>query len=115
MAWTWIISDLPPDPEPGELQAAEPEPARPVAAEGELRVTWVGHATHLIQLPGLNLLTDPMWSKRASPVPFLGTRRFVPPVPAMDALPPVHGVLLSHDHFDHLDRPTVVRLSERFG
>lgn len=93
----------------------EPDPARPGAEPGEVRVTWVGHATHLIQLPGLNLVTDPMWSSRASPVPFLGTKRFVPAAPPIDDLPRLDGILLSHDHFDHLDRPSVVRLRNRFG
>jgi N-acyl-phosphatidylethanolamine-hydrolysing phospholipase D len=78
-------------------------------------MTWVGHATALIQLPGLNLLTDPVWSDRASPVRLAGPHRFVPPVPALDALPPIDAVLLSHDHYDHLDRATVVALKRRFG
>ena len=56
-----------------------------------------------------------MFAPRASPVPFLGARRFVPPVPDLGALPPVDAILLSHDHFDHLDRPSVVGLRNRFG
>jgi L-ascorbate metabolism protein UlaG (beta-lactamase superfamily) len=80
-----------------------------------MRITWVGHATHFIQLPGLNILTDPIWSARASPISSLGPRRFVPPVPALADLPPVDAVLLSHDHYDHLDRPTVLALKKRFG
>jgi N-acyl-phosphatidylethanolamine-hydrolysing phospholipase D len=89
--------------------------ALPTASEGELRITWVGHATHLIQLPGLNLLTDPMWSERASPLQWLGVRRLVPPRPTLEALPDIHAVLLSHDHYDHLDSSTVLRLRDRFG
>jgi N-acyl-phosphatidylethanolamine-hydrolysing phospholipase D len=87
----------------------------PAVEDGEVRVTWVGHTTFLVQLPGLNLLTDPVWSDRVSPVAFTGARRFVPPVPALDALPPIHGVLLSHDHYDHLDRATVRALQRRHG
>lgn len=115
MVWTWITSSLPPDPEAGDLPVVEADPAHPAVPSGELRITWVGHATHLVQLPGLNLVTDPMWSDRASPVPFLGTKRFVPAEPQVDDLPPLDGVLLSHDHFDHLDRGSVVRLRNRFG
>ncbi|NIR78377.1 MAG: MBL fold metallo-hydrolase, partial [Gemmatimonadetes bacterium] len=106
---------MPPDPEPDDLPTARPDVAHPGVRDGELRITWVGHATHVLQLPGLNLLTDPMWSKTASPAPFLGAERFVPPRPSLDRLPCVHGILLSHGHFDHLDRPTVVALRNRFG
>lgn len=115
VVWEWLTTSHPPDPDPEDLPAAEPEIASPTPDAGELRITWVGHATHLIQLPGLNVVTDPMWSRRASPIPSAGTPRFVPAVPDIARLPPVHAVLLSHDHFDHLDRPTVVRFRQRFG
>lgn len=115
VVWEWLTTSQPPDPEPEDLPVEEPEIASPGAVEGELRVTWVGHATHLIQLPGVNVVTDPMWSRRASPIPSTGTARFVPAIPDIDSLPPIHAVLLSHDHFDHLDRPSVVRLHQRFG
>lgn len=111
----WLTTSLPPDPDPGLLPVVESDLAHPTVSEEELRVTWVGHATHLVQLPGLNLVTDPMWSQRASPVAVMGARRFVRPSPGLDDLPPIHGVLLSHDHYDHLDRPTVVALRNRFG
>ncbi|MDO9369278.1 MAG: MBL fold metallo-hydrolase [Sphingopyxis sp.] len=68
-----------------------------------LRVTMVGHATLLIQLRGLNILTDPVWSDRASPVSFAGPRRVTPPGIEMEALPPIDVILLSHNHYDHLD------------
>ncbi len=116
VAREWLLGSHPPDPEPQRLPVVEPDLAHPVLRSGEARVTWVGHATFLIQLPGLNLLTDPVWSRRPSPVAFAGTTpRFVPAVPALDALPPIHGVLLSHDHYDHLDRATVRALHRRFG
>jgi len=75
-------------------------------------VTWVGHATLLVQLDGVNVLTDPQWSERASPLSFVGPRRVTPPALAFEALPPVHVVVISHDHYDHLDVATVRRLAE---
>ena len=74
-------------------------------------VTWVGHATLLIQLDGLNILTDPHWSQRASPVTFAGPKRLVAPGVPFELLPPIHLVLVSHDHYDHLDLSTVRRLA----
>ena len=82
----------------------------PRALQGELTVTWVGHATTLLQLGPLNVLTDPMWSDRASPISFAGPRRKVPPGVRFEDLPSIDLVLLSHDHYDHLDTPTVRRL-----
>jgi N-acyl-phosphatidylethanolamine-hydrolysing phospholipase D len=111
----WRTTKLPPNPSPRSLPVVAAELARPSAPAGEIRITWVGHATHYIQLPGLNLLTDPMWSARASPVSWLGSRRFVPAAPALEELPSVDAVLLSHDHYDHLDRPTARALRKRFG
>jgi L-ascorbate metabolism protein UlaG (beta-lactamase superfamily) len=73
-------------------------------------ITWVGHATFLVQLDGVNLLTDPQWSDRASPVSWGGPRRVTPPGIRFEDLPPIHAVLISHDHYDHLDRATVRRL-----
>ncbi|GMV05788.1 MAG: hypothetical protein AMXMBFR53_20650 [Gemmatimonadota bacterium] len=117
VAWQWLRGGHPPDPAPGALPVAVPAPALPRVAPGaaEVRVTWIGHATALVQLPGLNLLTDPVWSDRSSPVGFAGPHRFVPPPLALEELPPIDAVLLSHDHYDHLDRPTVQALHRRFG
>jgi N-acyl-phosphatidylethanolamine-hydrolysing phospholipase D len=74
-------------------------------------VTWVGHATLLVQVDGVNVLTDPQWSMRASPVGFGGPKRVTPPALAFEHLPPVHIVVISHDHYDHLDVATVRRLA----
>ena len=74
-------------------------------------VTWVGHSTFLVQLDGVNILTDPHWGERASPVGFAGPRRLVAPGLAFRDLPPIHAVLISHDHYDHLDAETVERLA----
>lgn len=74
-------------------------------------VTWVGHSTLLVQLDGVNLLTDPHWSERASPVSFGGPKRVTPPGLRFEDLPPIHVVVISHDHYDHLDEATVRRLA----
>ena len=73
-------------------------------------VTWVGHSTVLVQLDGVSFLTDPQWSERASPFSFAGPRRVVPPGVRFEDLPPIDFVVVSHDHYDHLDAPTVKRL-----
>ncbi|MBI1737031.1 MAG: MBL fold metallo-hydrolase [Candidatus Rokubacteria bacterium] len=74
-------------------------------------VTWVGHATLLVQLDGVNVLTDPQWSERASPVSFAGPRRVAAPGMRMEDLPPIDIIVISHDHYDHLDVATVRRLA----
>jgi L-ascorbate metabolism protein UlaG (beta-lactamase superfamily) len=78
---------------------------------GAATVTWVGHSTLLLQLDGVNILTDPQWSPRASPFSFAGPRRVSPPGLPFENLPPIHVVLISHDHYDHLDVATVKRLA----
>ncbi|OWV90890.1 hypothetical protein ATY81_06060 [Rhizobium sp. R72] len=90
-------------------------PAKPDArVDGDdLRVTMVGHATMLVQVAGLNILTDPVWSDRASPFAFAGPKRVVAPGIAFDDLPPVDLVLVSHNHYDHLDIATLKRLQAR--
>ncbi|HEY3444943.1 MAG TPA: MBL fold metallo-hydrolase [Myxococcales bacterium] len=95
------------DEPPGE------PPPRKVDAPGVVRVTFVGHSTVLLQLDGLNILTDPIWSDRASPVPFAGPKRIRPPGVRFEDLPPIDVVLISHNHYDHLDLQTLRRLAER--
>jgi L-ascorbate metabolism protein UlaG (beta-lactamase superfamily) len=79
-------------------------------APDRIQITWVGHATFLVQMAGLNILTDPIWSARASPVRWAGPKRFSRPGLPFDALPAIDAVLVSHTHYDHLDRPTVLKL-----
>lgn len=74
------------------------------------QLTWIGHATALVQYRGVNILTDPVFSDRASPVPFGGAERFTPPGLRMDQLPPVDLVLISHNHYDHLDKDSVEQI-----
>ncbi len=76
----------------------------------DVRVTMVGHATLLIQTAGMNFLTDPVWSRRASPVQFAGPKRANPPGIEFENLPPIDYVLLTHNHYDHLDLNTLDRL-----
>jgi L-ascorbate metabolism protein UlaG (beta-lactamase superfamily) len=85
-------------------------PAKPNAHIDGIRVTMVGHASLLIQVAGLNILTDPVWSERASPVSFAGPKRVTAPGIAFDDLPPIDVVLISHCHYDHFDVATLRRL-----
>ncbi len=88
-----------------ELDAYDYPPER-VFGE-QLRVSLVGHATVLLQTEGINILTDPVWSERASPVHWAGPRRVHPPGIALADLPPIDVVLISHNHYDHLDLPSL--------
>lgn len=102
----------------GERRAPWPasvpiDPARPDPRSEHLRITMVGHATLLIQVAGVNLLTDPVWSDRASPVSFAGPKRVTVPGVAFADVPPIDAVLLSHNHYDHLDIATLRRLHAR--
>jgi L-ascorbate metabolism protein UlaG (beta-lactamase superfamily) len=78
-----------------------------------LRATWIGHASTLVEIDGQRILTDPIWSERCSPSTLVGPRRFHPPPIPLEALPPIDLVLVSHDHFDHLDMATVQALGAR--
>jgi L-ascorbate metabolism protein UlaG (beta-lactamase superfamily) len=78
-------------------------------------LTWIGHATFLLQLAGRNLLTDPHLTQRASPLAFAGPRRVVPPALALHELPHVDAVVISHNHYDHLDLGTVRHLARQAG
>ncbi len=81
--------------------------------DGSCRVTMIGHATVLIQVAGLNIVTDPVWSERASAVAFAGPKRITMPGVALTALPHIDVVLISHNHYDHLDVPTLRELDAR--
>ena len=96
-----------------EVTDAQPGAVPRSRVEGpELTVTFVNHATVLIQTAGLNILTDPIWSTRASPVDFAGPARMRPPGLRFEDLPPIDVVLVSHNHYDHMDLPTLTRLDQ---
>lgn len=108
--WQWTFTRTP--GEWRERVESEPGPKPPEkVGEGELRVTFVGHATALIQIDGLNFLTDPQWSERASPVTWAGPKRVRDPGIRFEDLPPLDAVLVSHNHYDHLDIETLRRIS----
>lgn len=104
--------------EPAPWPARVDNTARPAlpgkVREGEAHITFINHCTFLIQLPGVNLLTDPVYSERVSPVTFAGPRRVRDPGLPWDGLPRVDAVLVSHSHYDHLDVATLERLHARF-
>ncbi len=91
--------------------APGPKPPERVGP-GALRVTYVNHATLLVQMDGLNLLTDPIWSERCSPVGWAGPKRVRPPGLRFEDLPRLDAVLVSHNHYDHLDVPTLKRIAK---
>ena len=98
-------------PARGETPKVLPNNGAELRANGTTpTVTWIGHATLLVQLAGVNILTDPIWADRASPVSFAGPRRLVPPGIRFEDLPRIDAVIISHDHYDHLDAATVERL-----
>ena len=102
-----------PEPSPDFISDVEPSiPPSRVRGSG-LRVTLVNHSTVLIQQGATNILTDPIWSERASPGSWLGPKRRRKPGVRMEDLPPIHAVLISHNHFDHLDLPTLRQLAAR--
>src|SRR5438067_12418680 len=95
-----------------EAGPGSPPPQR--VGIGQLRVTFVNHATVLLQLDGMNFLTDPIWSRRCSPLETIGPARVRPPGIRFEDLPPIDAVLLSHDHYDHMDVPTLRRIEKTF-
>jgi L-ascorbate metabolism protein UlaG (beta-lactamase superfamily) len=96
----------------GPLPAMDPRPAWLQTPTSGLRATWLGHSTVLLEIDGFRVLTDPVWGPRASPSRLLGPKRFQPVPLPLKALPPLHAVLLSHDHYDHLDMPSVRELAK---
>lgn len=116
--WRWerLINRLPKAPANGyDVPMAHPDIAWLKANRSENTLTWIGHASTLVQLDGLNVLIDPVFSERASPLSFLGPKRRTPPGLTLADLPHIDVVLISHSHYDHLDTATVQALSQQAG
>lgn len=98
------LADTPPR---GSFPVALPAISQPRGSRTEFSATWIGHSTVLLQIAGFNVITDPVFSQRASPVQWLGPRRVMDPALSLKALPPIDVVVLSHSHYDHLDKNAV--------
>lgn len=96
----------------GPLPSTSPREAWQRKPQSGLRATWLGHSTVLIEIDGLRVLTDPVWGPRASPSRVAGPKRFQPVPVRLSELPPIDLVLVSHDHYDHLDYPTIRQLAK---
>ncbi|GBU16271.1 membrane protein [Methylobacterium sp.] len=94
---------------PKRFPSPFPADTPPERVEG-LRVVLIGHASYLVQVAGRNILIDPVFSRRASPVAFAGPKRVNPPGIALTDLPPIDAVLITHNHYDHLDGPSMARI-----
>lgn len=117
---TWMFEQkrdgLPRASQPGYVMPRAPVDVAWLKANGQApTLTWIGHATLLLQVEGVNLLTDPHFSERASPFSFIGPRRKEPPALPLAELPHIDAVVISHDHYDHLDAPTVQALAAQPG
>jgi L-ascorbate metabolism protein UlaG (beta-lactamase superfamily) len=108
--WLLRADDRPAWPQSVAVTPAKPAP---FAAPRGMVATWVGHATVLVQAAGLNILTDPIWSDYASPLPPFGPKRVARPGIRFDDLPKIDLIVISHNHYDHMDIPTLRRLWAR--
>lgn len=116
LKWRWdrLWMDIP-ALESYSFPIAENDPAKLETNNNRPSYTWIGHATALVQINGKNILTDPHFSKRASPVQWAGPKRVVAPGVPLKALPKIDVVLISHDHYDSLDYNSIIELIKRPG
>ena len=111
--WTGITTDMERADWPEWVETkADKSPVGRVH-DGKTRITFINHATFLIQVGGFNILTDPVFSKRASPVSFAGPKRVHKPGVSLDDLPKIDVIIISHDHYDHLDLSSIKKLTKR--
>lgn len=94
-----------------EIPLDTPEPRAFEAPAGQIAVSWFGHSTALLEIDGYRVLTDPVWSERCSPSDVIGPGRLHPPPVSLEALPALDAIVISHDHYDHLDLDTIVALA----
>ena len=94
---------------------SNPGPAPAARVTGQLRITFINHSTFLIQVDGANILTDPVWSEWAGPMRYIGRKRVQVPGIRFEDLPEIDAVLVSHNHYDHMDIPTLKSLEEKFS
>jgi N-acyl-phosphatidylethanolamine-hydrolysing phospholipase D len=95
------------------VPTAQPDAGLITNPKEDLQVTWLGHASLLIQAGGVNMITDPVFSQRCSPVQFAGPSRYTPPPCKIEELPPIHVVLISHNHYDHVDSGSIASLAKK--
>ena len=111
--WAWLkgaSNEHPEQPVPIQRRTAGDFVTPPATG---LRVTWLGHSSQLVEVDGHRILLDPVWSKRASPFSTMGPTRFHEPPLSLDEVPALDAVVISHDHYDHLDRATVIALNKK--
>lgn len=95
------------------IPVSDPQPGWAQPPPGGLRITWLGHSTMLVEIDGYRVLTDPVWGERASPSSMVGPKRFHRPPTPIKELPPLDAVVISHDHYDHLDMGSIEALARR--
>lgn len=109
--WRWTSEQT---PWPAWVDSLYGSVLKKRTAQGEIHWSVVNHATVLIQVDGVNILTDPVWSERTSPFGFIGPKRVRNPGIKFEDLPPIDFVLISHNHYDHMDLPTLAKLKHAF-
>ena len=109
--WKWRRESS--KPEPIAFPMVENDPEYLKSNKSENTITWIGHSTFLLQIDGINILTDPHFTKRASPLSFMGPSRTTPPGLKIEELPFIDFVLISHNHYDHLDSKTIQLLLKK--
>jgi L-ascorbate metabolism protein UlaG (beta-lactamase superfamily) len=111
--WAWakgVPNEHPEEPLPVVKRSAD---EYILAPRSGLRITWLGHSTSMVEIDGHRLLLDPIWAERASPFSTMGPKRFHAPPLSLGELPELDAVVISHDHYDHLDRQTIIALNRR--